>query len=722
MKKICLILGVVMAFALISTESGFAQEQILEREWNRIDQEYVPEEIVVKFRPWISEEAIANLNRRHGSSLLYRSPLSDFRRLRIPKTKTVSEMVELFKRNPDVEYAEPNYIAHAFLVPNDQYYHYQWHLNNPVHGGINMEEAWNLTTGDPSVVVAVIDTGVAYEDYTRTVSGGTIHYYRAPDLAYTHFVPGYNFVNNSSHPNDDNGHGTHVTGTIAQSTDNDIGTAGVAFNCSIMPVKVLNSYGSGSYTAIADGIKWAADNGAKVINMSLGGSQPSTTLQSALEHAYNKGVTIVCAAGNNGQPALSYPAAYDAYCIAVGATRYDETRASYSNYGNSLDLVAPGGDTSVDQNGDGYGDGVLQQTFGSTYNDWGYWFYQGTSMAAPHVSGVAALVISYGVASTPDEVRNVLQTTAKKLGPTDFDPQYGWGRVDAYAALNYSAVPNIPPVAVAGGPYAGKEDVPVTFNGSGSYGLDGNTIKAYYWNFGDGKTGTGVNPTHTYTAGGTYTVTLIVNDGRANSAPSTGTVQIAEVNDPPIANAGPDQSVLVGNTVNFNGSGSNDPDGTIVSYFWDFGDNSTGNGVISSISHAYSAAGQYYVTLTVTDNGGLQGMDTCVITVSALPQKEDSTFTGTVSPSREGTRHAVNVKSGAKSIYVKLTWSATDDLRLRVYNPSGTKVVEVDKSTSSNKVEETTLQNPVSGSWKVAAYSESRWSSISYTIKVTVNY
>ena len=130
--------------------------------------------------------------------------------------------------------------------------------------------------------------------------------------------------------------------------------------------------GVGPISDVADGIRWAADQGAKVINMSLGGSILSTTLESAVAYAYNKGVTIVCAAGNNGQSALLYPAAYDAYCISVGAIRYDETRTDYSNYGTGLDLVAPGGDVGVDQNGDGYPDGVLQQTFGNTYNDWGY--------------------------------------------------------------------------------------------------------------------------------------------------------------------------------------------------------------------------------------------------------------------------------------------------------------------------------------------------------------
>lgn len=205
-----------------------------------------------------------------------------------------------------------------------------------------------------------------------------------------------------------------------------------------MPVKVLDKYGSGTYADVADGIRWAADNGAKVINLSLGGSSPASYLEDAATYAHNKGVTIVAASGNDGSSSVSYPAAYDNYVIAVGAARYDETRAYYSNYGSSLDLTAPGGDLNVDQNKDGYGDGILQQTFGRTTNSWGYYFYQGTSMAAPHVAGVVALVISKGIAIAPDQVRAVLESTA--LNKWTQDSQNDWFR-SAQRAINgsYSA-------------------------------------------------------------------------------------------------------------------------------------------------------------------------------------------------------------------------------------------------------------------------------------------
>jgi len=469
--------------------------------------------------PGTSREEIARLNAGHGVTEISTSPYAGFKRLKIPPRKTVAEMVAIYSSNPNVEYAEPNFIAEALVTPNDPFYApHQWHFDNPVYGGIHMEAAWDVMPGGYSgVVAAVLDTGIAYEDYQEYVprnkhSGYWVTYQKAPDLEHTNFVNGYDFINNDDHPNDDEGHGTHVTGTIAQSTNNSLGVAGIAFNTSIMPVKVLDSSGSGSYAAIANGIYFAANNGAKIINMSLGGTSSSTTLEDALAYAYDADVTIVCASGNNGSAnTILYPAAYDAYCIAVGATRYDEAVTGYSNRGDSLDLTAPGGDLSVDQNGDGYGDGVLQQTFGSSPTDFGYFFYQGTSMATPHVSGVAALLLAQDTNRTPDEIRQILQSTAEDHGPSGWDSAYGWGILDAFAALNYAAAPNTAPVADAGPDQTAEVNQFVTFNASDSYDID-DGIDSYSWDFGDGETGTGETTNHEYSSAGSYTVTLTVKD------------------------------------------------------------------------------------------------------------------------------------------------------------------------------------------------------------------
>ncbi|MFA0822921.1 MAG: S8 family peptidase [Methanomethylovorans sp.] len=414
-----MIMLAVPASALVDASS----DDILEKSVDVKDTEkYVPGEILVKFKPGLSDKEIKDINAKHETSVLYTSPYAGFKTLKVPKTKTVEEMAEIYSKNPNVEYAVPNYLMYATgFVPNDYYYDLQWNFNS--QHGINVEQAWPLSTGR-GVVVAVIDTGVK-----KT----------APDLANTKILSGYDFVNRDTNPDDDNGHGTHVTGTIAQSTNNGIGVAGVAYGCTIMPVKVLNAKGSGTLSQLVDGVSYASNNGADVISMSLG-FPPSVTAESliplgnAINSADSKNIVIVAAAGNDGISTVGYPAAYEE-CIAVGATRYDGTRAYYSNYGDALDIMAPGGDLNVDQSGDGYGDGILQNTFNPKTGTFSYYFYQGTSMATPHVSGVAALLIADGV--KPENVRTAIESTANM----DTTAGYGCGIVDAYQALyDYSPI------------------------------------------------------------------------------------------------------------------------------------------------------------------------------------------------------------------------------------------------------------------------------------------
>lgn len=390
----------------------------------------VPAQLLVKFR---SEEgrlrAFVALERGFALRAEARAMRTmSVHRMGVPRGFDAALLVRVMERLPDVEYAEVDAPVYALFTPNDPYYApHQWNMAQ-----VGMEKAWDVSQGE-GVVVAVVDTGIAYENYGAKFK-------IAPDLAGTAFVPGYDFVSEDTHPNDENGHGTHVAGTIAQTTNNSLGVAGIAFKAKLMPIRVLNKYGSGNTSDVADGIRWAADNGAKVINLSLGSSSSSTTLKNALAYAYGKGVVIVAAAGNDGKNMISYPAAYDNYVIAVGATRHDKARVSYSNYGTSLDLVAPGGDLNVDQNGDGYGDGILQQTIkqkGRTSDPktFAYYFFQGTSMATPHAAGVAALLISQGTYATPSAVQSRLETTADDLGTAGKDIYYGWGLVDADEAL-----------------------------------------------------------------------------------------------------------------------------------------------------------------------------------------------------------------------------------------------------------------------------------------------
>ena len=314
--------------------------------------------------------------------------------------------------------ANLNLIAKASYKPNDPLYLFQWHLKM-----VQSEEAWGLNAGS-DVIVAVLDTGLATGGEDRI--GCT--------------VLGHDVVNGGDNPDDGNGHGTHVSGTIAQTTNNGIGVAGLAYDACIMPVKVLDDSGSGTFADIADGINYAVDNGAKVINMSLGTNaryniRNDSIMDPALNYAYANGVTVVCASGNDGsRKNVSYPAIYPT-TIAVGAVDFSENVTRYSNKGYGLDLVAPGGDTSKDLNQDGKVDGVLQETFG--YAGWTYYFFQGTSMASPHVAAIAAMLISYETATTPDEVYDALTLTTADLGDAGYDSVSGYGLVQAFSALNY---------------------------------------------------------------------------------------------------------------------------------------------------------------------------------------------------------------------------------------------------------------------------------------------
>ena len=301
----------------------------------------------------------------------------------------------------EVEYIEPNYQYHTYEAPNDPEYNKQWNFRS-----INIESAWKETKGK-GITVAVIDTGVS----------------KAPDLKLTEFVPGYDFVKNQVNADDDNGHGTHVAGTIAQSTNNGYGVAGIAYEAQIMPLKVLSQGGGGTVADIAEAIKFAADHGADVINMSLGGAGASQMMQEAIDYAYSKDVVIIAAAGNAGQNSASYPARYPKV-ISVSATDSAGEKANYSNYGAGVDISAPGGSETGK---------IRQNTIDPSSGQFVFAGFQGTSMAAPHVAGVAALIKASGV-EKPSEVLKVLKESSRKV-TEDTQNYYGAGHLDAGAAV-----------------------------------------------------------------------------------------------------------------------------------------------------------------------------------------------------------------------------------------------------------------------------------------------
>jgi serine protease len=408
---------------------------------------YVPGRLIVKFKPGVSSESRRSVLAAAGCATSTRKLLSEAGPEAVQLAGvTVKDALRGLRASALVEYAEPDYIRHASpFSPNDPYYvsDDQWNMSLPSSsGGIDMPVAWNNMIsaghpgGDPGVIVAILDTGVAYE--TR---GGFV---QAPDLAGTHFAQGYDFINNDPFPDDDHQHGTHVCGTIAQTTDNGLVCAGIAYNTSIMPVKVLDSTGSGSDTQIIAGIRFAADTGARVINMSLGGPDYSSALEDAVNYATAKNVVVCAAAGNENRNYINYPAGFDSV-IAVGATNRDMNRASYSNYGGELDVVAPGGDRGTPS-----GHQIVQQTY-ATRNQIGTFapvYMSGTSMATPHVAGLAALLRALHPDWGAGDIRGALGQNCLDLGEPGWDPQFGFGLIDAGKATLYDQL--LPSPAISG--------------------------------------------------------------------------------------------------------------------------------------------------------------------------------------------------------------------------------------------------------------------------------
>lgn len=419
--------------------------------------------IVARFRADAAPAAIQALNSAHGASVVKSYALSAMQLLELPAGANIDAVVAAYSRSPLVLEAGRSRIARALDGPNDSNYSYQWHMHD-TPSGIRVEPAW-LASGNQGagVVVAVIDTGVAYESFSRPATPGlpAMNFVQAPDLAGVPFVSPKNYVNDDTHANDDNGHGSHVTGTIAQATNNAYGVVGVAYNSTIMPIKVLDWSGAGMDADLVDSIYYAVNQGAQVISMSLGFTGTGTPdangtycteivgLNAALDYAYSNGVVVVAAAGNDGGT-VSCPGAYQTV-ISVGATRFDAQVTYYSNHGAALDVAAPGGDPNVDQNGDGFSDGVIQETFCSQtslliliailsgtpaeFNEFCDVLMSGTSMATPHVSGIAALLLGKSPSLSPDAVRAIIQGSARDYGAAGWDEWYGWGLVDAAAAV-----------------------------------------------------------------------------------------------------------------------------------------------------------------------------------------------------------------------------------------------------------------------------------------------
>jgi serine protease len=402
-------------------------------------------EVIVAFRPQVDLREMEPMLRAGGAAAARRARSASRVLVSLEPGITVPQAVAWFGAQDEVAYAEPNGLvrkSQTTFTPNDEFFEFQWNMQV-----VDARRTWAIQKGQPSVGVAVLDTGVAYEDYVDPRTGKT--YARAPDWNNATFLPGWDAVNEDAHPNDDEYHGTHVASTIAEGTDNSLGVTGLAFECAIMPVKVLDEFGTGTFFDVAEGIDYAAgysqggEQPVKVINMSLGTDGFSETVKQAVDRAHRNGVVLVAAAGNTGTPGIDFPASLP-NVIAVGAVDARGERASYSSRGSELDLVAPGGDCDGDDDRDGLPDCVFQQMPDPDYVEQGifdrfcFCGIDGTSMAAPHVAAAAALLVSQGI-TDPEAVRAALEQTAEKIGGAPEDGRndtVGYGLIQPAAALS----------------------------------------------------------------------------------------------------------------------------------------------------------------------------------------------------------------------------------------------------------------------------------------------
>lgn len=479
--------------------------------------------------------------------------------------QSLKGLIRQLEANPDIEKVEIDRILKANATANDEFYSLQWHYHDPL-AGINLEQAWDASTGS-GVNVAVLDTGyLPHVDLAANIIGGYDMIEdtfvandgdgRDSDASdpgdwYAAFDCGLNFDSRDS-----SWHGTHVAGTVAAVTNNNIGVAGVAYDAKVVPVRVLGK--CGGYTSdIADGIVWASGgsvagvpgnaNPAQVINMSLGGSGSCDSVsQAAIDQARANGSVVVVAAGNSNSDVANFsPASCDGV-ISVAATNKQADRASYSNFGNLIDLAAPGGE--------GGSEGVA-----STLNDGAttpgndiYVYYAGTSMASPHVAGVAALMFAVNGNLTPDEVEQAMVSSARAFpsGSSCNTSDCGAGIIDAAAAI--AAVDTSDPGNIA--PTASFNysctDLVCDFDGSGSSDSDG-SIVSYSWSFGASS----ATASNTFPSEGTYSVSLTVTDDGGASDTETQSVTVTDGSNPTAPNA---PSNLQGNAVR-DGNGKKAP-------------------------------------------------------------------------------------------------------------------------------------------------------------------
>lgn len=648
-------------------------------------QEVNADRVIVKFKDQysFSNTILSKHHLKSADKIIQRTKIKALKNIytvEVQNTSSLSETLASLKADNDVEYAEPDYLLHGDNTSNDTYFTNLWGMDNTGQSGgtvdadIDAPEAWDAITDCSSVVVGVIDSGIDYThpDLATNVwqNPGEIASNGIDDDAngYIDDVYGWDFHNDDNDPMDDHSHGTHVAGTIGAIGNNSAGVAGVCWQVKLVALKFLDEHNSGWTSNAITAINYANTEGIAITNNSWGSGTYSTSLYNAIQAVQDEQI-FVAAAGNDGtdNDALPhYPGAYNlSNIIAVTTTKHDDSQ--YYNYGaTTVDLGAPG------------------YSIYSTvpYSIYGYYYgyKSGTSMATPHVTGAAALLKAYKSVLTVSQIKDALVNTGDPLSSLSGKTVSG-KRLNVYNAL--SSV-NHQPAANIGGPYSGNEDTAINFDASLSTDADGDAL-TYSWDYGDSSSETTsiAAAIHIYNDPGTYTLSLIVNDGIINSEIATTTVTVNDINYAPVANIGGPYSGLADVEINFDASLSTDADGGSLNYSWDFGDGGSETVVNSATSHIYTKADTYTLSLIVSD--GINNSTAVTATVAVLANDH-----GGVSEviTEENNQITVVYEDDTTKTFTAFTGSgapiaalSSDNARIVAVNKTGKKIKILDALT-----------------------------------------
>ena len=562
---------------LICNDNAWAQNKKL----------FVEDELLIQFRIDTPKNKADEALNAHGATVA-----DEIQQLRIKRIKVPAHVLETVREalshNPHVEFIENNFLAEPSTTPNDSYYSSQWHLPK-----INAPSGWDITSGSESMPIAIIDSGVDPDH---------------PDLA-GKLITGYNFLGSNTDTHDVLGHGTAVAGTAAAMTNNITGVAGIACDNPIMPLVVLNSSDYASYYDISRAITYAVDHGVRVLNISIGGSSSSSTLQSAADYAWNKGALIFASAMNNNTSTPYYPAACN-HVVAVAATTSTDTKASFSSFGTWIDISAPGASIYTTKDGGGYG----------------YW--NGTSFASPLTAGLAALIWSINPSLTNTQVYDILTQNADDLGTLGFDQYFGFGRINALRSLlaametspatdttapvvsitspsNNTTVSGVISVSISASDNVDVSKVELYINGN-LYASDSSSPYTFTWDT-------------TKYANGTYTLMAVAYDSAGNIGQSaTVTVNVLTQQDtiaPKASITSPSNGSTVGKKVTINATASDNIAVTKLELYID--------GVLKSVTNTSSLSynwntntaskGSHTITAKAYDGAGNVGVYTITV-------------------------------------------------------------------------------------------------------------